>query len=276
MPKRKGANSRRKRIQRKHKLAAFVKKSVPFLGLFLLAVSLIAGAIYGGVVSVDKLIETIDRSRLFTVSNIVVKGNNIIPADSVIKRCGISPEFKIYRIKTSSVSALLQTDPWIEKARCIARWWGTVAIEIKERTPIAMVNCGGIRLVDRYGVLMPLKPKALYDLPLITGLRTFIDSDGNIRPDTANLIRGLRFIERAVKVRGDFFGKVTQLDICDTNRILCIVRERPAMMEIKYDADEKQIRNLCYMIEALESGTSTATKIDLRFRNLAFVSFQKP
>ena len=275
MPKRRGVNSRKKRVQRKRKFTARIKKFVPILGGCAAFLLLVAGGIYGGTIGIGKLIDTIDQSRLFTIGKIKVRGNERIAAETVLKRCGIAPDSKIYHVKTATVSAALLADPWIEKVSCITRWWGTVAIEIKERTPIALVNYGEVRLVDRSGVLLPVEPGTTYDLPMISAVRTVVDGNGNRRPDSASIARAALFIDRAAAAQRGFFRRIAQLDIRDNGRIRCLAAGRPMVIDIGYEADAKQMRNLWYLLEALEGGPPAATRIDLRYQNLAFV-YQEP
>ncbi|MBN1309350.1 MAG: FtsQ-type POTRA domain-containing protein [Chitinispirillaceae bacterium] len=272
MRKRKGANSQRKYVQRKRQFASRLRRLIPVTAAAgAVALSIVAGTVYGGIAGYEKIIGAIDRSRLFTVRKISVSGNERIAVTKVLKRCGITTSMKIYRVKKATVAAALLADPWIEKVRCVRRWWGTVALEIKERIPIALVAIGEVRLIDRSGVFMPVEPGKSYDLPLISALRTSVDGKGNRYPDSVSIARAGRFIERACAVEKTIFRTITQLDISDTGGIRCMVAGRPVVIDIGYDADAKQLRNVRYLLERLAGGAPAATRIDVRYQNLAFV-----
>ncbi|MBN1576729.1 MAG: FtsQ-type POTRA domain-containing protein [Chitinispirillaceae bacterium] len=271
MRKRRGVNSRKKYVQRKRKFVSRLRRLIPAAGAGAVVLAMVAGAIYGGAVGYEKIIGALDRSRFFTVGKISVRGNRRIAATDLLKRCGITPSLKIYRVKEASVAASLLTDPWIEKARCVRRWWGTVVLEIRERIPIALVNIGEVRLIDRFGVLLPVEPGKNYDLPLISALRTSVDGQGNHRPDSASIARAGRFIAHACAVDGAFFHTITQLDIRDTGCIRCMAADQPVVIDIGYDTDTKQLKNVRYLLEMLADSPPAATRIDLRYQNLAYV-----
>jgi len=275
MGKRKGVNSRKRYTRRKRKFISGLRRLLPGFCVGGGAAALLAGAMYSGVFSYGKLAAVIDRSRLFSINKIAVRGNNRVATEEVLKRCGIAPAVKTYQVKKSAVTAALLADPWIEKARCVTRWWGTVALEIKERTPIAFINYGEVCLVDRFGVLLPIEPGKTYGVPIITAPRTFAGGKGR-RPDSTAIVRACRFVARIGETAPLFFVTVTQLDISDSGRIRCIAADRPLVIDLGYDADARQLRNAQYLLEALTKNPAVRTRIDLRYQNLAFVSREPP
>ncbi len=246
-------------------------RMMPAIGVGAVVVLLLIGSVYGGMISYEKCAAFIEHSRLFTVKKIVVTGNKRSSVAEIMKRCGIKESAKIYNVTTAAVSASLLSDPWIENVRCVKKWWGSVAITIKERTPIALVNTGEVKLVDQYGVLLPVEPGKTYDLPLISALRTTVDHTGRVRIDSTTIARLHRFLSNAQAENEGLFRSITQLDMGNTGVINCKVSGQPTTIQIGYDADTKQLRNLQYLLEVLANDRGTVARIDMRYQNLAFV-----
>lgn len=272
MAKRKGVNMRKKYAQRKRTVASGLRRAAPLVGGGIAVLVAIIVAIYGGVLSFGKISAAIERSTLFAVKSVTVSGNEHLKTSDVVTLSGVRQLSKLYGIQTSDVASSLLADPWIEKARCVKKWWGTVAIEITERTPVALISTPEVRLVDRHGILLSVEPGTTYDLPLISKARFTRDRRGNRCVDSGSIARAARFIASVHSLSGTPMAAISQLDISDTCSVRCRVASSPAVIDIGYDADDKQLRNLRYLLMALVEIPSSAARIDLRYENLAFVS----
>ena len=276
MAKRKGVNSRKNYARRKSNVMTGIRRSMPLFLVVIAVVAVVAAAIYGGILSYGKISSVFERSGMFAVKTITVSGNERLAAADIVALSGVRQLAKLYRVQTGSVASSLLADPWIEKARCVKKWWGTVTIEITERTPIALVSAPEVRLVDRHGVLLPVEPGKTYDLPLIAEARFTTDRRGIRCVDSASIARAARFIANVRTLPGAPLSGISQLDIRDSGSVRCRVASSAVVVEIGYDADDKQLRNLRYLLTALVQNPSAAARIDLRYANLAFVSEQAP
>lgn len=272
MAKRKGINSRKKYAQRKHTVVKGFRKVLPLIAVIIAVVAVACAAVYTGILSYQKIASAVDKSDLFSVKTVSVRGNVRLADADIIALSGLKKLSKVYKVQSSAVTASLLADPWIEKARCVRKWWGAVTIEITERTPIALVCVPEVRLVDRHGVIMPLEPGKTYDLPIITGTRFRNDRRGNRCVDSAYIGRAARFIDRVRTNSAMPCGGISQLDIRDAGMVRCRVASSPVVIDIDYDADAKQLRNLKYLLTTLAETPSAAARIDLRYENIAFVS----
>lgn len=270
MAKRKGINYRKRYAQRKRSFAAALKKAIPRIFVITAVIAVLCVLGYGLITGYDRVASVIDRSHLFLVRNISVKGNNRIDKSSIIERCAIGSDARIYNVETATITASLLADPWIESVRCVKKWWGTVSIEVCERKPIALVNLGEVKLVDRHGVLLPVEPSKSYSLPLISGVR--ILRNGHI--DSVSILRVAQFVSNLKENDESFLKSITQIDVGDSNTVTCMSGPQSAIIKMEYGADAKQIRNLRYLLNALPDTTDAAPRIDMRYKNIAFVCYE--
>ena len=269
--RRRGVNSRKRYLQKKKHFAASIRKKIPIVCGGLLVVGSIVAIGYTAVLNGERIVTLLDSSRFLTVKKIAVKGNKRICSEEILKRCGIMKESKMYHIKTSSITASLRADPWIEKVRCVKKWWGSVVIDVKERTPIALINTGSIQLVDRKGIVLPIEKGKTYRLPLLSGVSLSKDENGRWMVDTAVIKKISQFITTAQTEDTTWFQKITQIDVSDKETIRCCIVSPHITVDADYNTNKKQLKNLRYLLEVLAQDVKKPVRIDLRYQNLAFV-----
>ena len=65
--------------------------------------------------------------------------------------------------------------------------------------------------------------------------------------------------------------RITQINIAKDGSIQCRVRALPTTVVMNPETDGKQLRNLRYLLETLRNRPEKVEKIDLRYKNIAFV-----
>jgi cell division septal protein FtsQ len=70
--------------------------------------------------------------------------------------------------------------PWVESAHVMRAWPNRLRVLTAERTPVAFVRLpprarsadrpGGLSLIDRYGVLLPLPARGNFQFPVLAGV----------------------------------------------------------------------------------------------------------
>ena len=94
----------------------------------------------------------VTRSSALDVDRVTVAGAKRTGADDVRQAAGIAPGRAMTSVDPAAAVARLEDLPWVAGASVSKEWPGTVAIEIRERTPVAVVGSGGgAVLVDRRG-----------------------------------------------------------------------------------------------------------------------------
>jgi cell division protein FtsQ len=94
------------------------------------------------------------RAPIFSVTQVVVRGNSHLSAADIIEQAAIPADATLLRIPKSQIERNLAAQPWIGSAHLLRRFPHTVELVIVERSPVAMVDTGGtsIWLVDGQGV----------------------------------------------------------------------------------------------------------------------------
>lgn len=103
------------------------------------------------------------------LKTITITGNSHVGSDKLNERVGIEGDTLLYAIDTAGVIDRLLEEPWVASAT-IRRWpTGTMAIQIVEREPVALVMRSGRPAVylDRYGVAMRVAPGNPVDVPVV-------------------------------------------------------------------------------------------------------------
>jgi len=272
MAKRKGVNSRKRYLQRKKKVGGTVRKSTP---LVLVVIVLMAGGyavIKSGVFAPEKIMGMITHSPLFTVRAVKVHGNRIFTDANILSECGISLDAGAMRVNAADISGRLSANPWIEKVRCVRKFWGDMVIDIHERVPVAMINTGEVVLVDRNGCIMPLRPNTRYDLPMLSGMTVTRKNGRYADIDSARMAGITAFIDSVNRNDRTFFKTVPQFDIGSGRYIrgFAVVPRTTVLMD--YQTDREQLENLRYMLSTLASRDEVPEYVNVQYQNLAFVT----
>jgi cell division protein FtsQ len=90
------------------------------------------------------------RSPLLDVDRVVVTGADHTTPAAVVEASGIRPGDAVVDVDAGVVARRLAALPWVGSATVERRWPGTVAVEVTERVPVAVVEDGPHRflLVD--------------------------------------------------------------------------------------------------------------------------------
>ena len=133
-----------------------------FGGLALLALLGFAG--YHGYHLVSRIV-------LFKLDTIEVTHNRRIDRREIITLANVSPGDDLIHINPRRIGEQLEKNPWIESVRVKRYFPHTLAIEVTEREPVAVINLGYLAYLDTKGtVFKPLNEGDSLNYPIITGI----------------------------------------------------------------------------------------------------------
>lgn len=108
-----------------------------------------------------------------TVSGVEVDGSVHATSDELVRLSGVAVGDTLYRIDPDLIAGRMGLHPWIESAT-VTRWpTGVLAIQVRERTPVALsVSAAGspVFYIDRTGASLPVDSVSVYDVPLLRGI----------------------------------------------------------------------------------------------------------
>ena len=111
------------------------------------------------------------RVALLKVERIEVTNLQRLQQEEVLAMSGVNPGEDMFGLNLRRIGVQLEKNPWIKTVRVKRYFPHTLAIEVTEREPVAIVNLGYLYYLDRDGELFkPLAAGDRLDYPILTGL----------------------------------------------------------------------------------------------------------
>ena len=120
---------------------------------------LVLGAL--GVIGAVAFAFGLTRSPVFDVDEVRVLGAARTTAAEIEEAGGLAGSPQLADVKPAVVSARLAKLPWVQEAKVVRHWPGTVEVTLLERTPLATVPAaaGGWAVVDDTGRVLETTPE---------------------------------------------------------------------------------------------------------------------
>jgi len=135
-------------------------------GKLLAAVIVSGAAVWGGVLAYDHA----TSAEYFAVDDVRVAGASRLEIGEVLAAAGFSVGMNVFQVDTEAMGMALESHPWIAEATVRRRIPRSVAFEIRERRPEALVLFDSPYLVDDAGeVFKRWVPGDPIPVPVITG-----------------------------------------------------------------------------------------------------------
>jgi hypothetical protein len=228
-------------------------------------VLVITGLIAAGIHAPD-LLRDLD---LFRVEQVEVLGVRYLEPYAVVQAAGIVQGSSVFDSPDEWREGVLAL-PLVLDARVRRRFPSTVAIEVREAEPVALLGGGELRPVDGEGRILALEPAgAILDLPLLTG--------GAVEDDRLTGSAAASALSLLVLLRdhpGAWSDRVSQVELLTTGLRVVFRGDGPdALMPLRpTDLHVTQLR-LAYADLAARGELGRARRIDVRFRDQVVVSF---
>lgn len=160
-----GRRGNRRRIDRSAQAAAARRRarSAGRLALLLAAVALAgAGAFHGW--------RYATRGAPFRIAAVRFTGLAAVPAEELLELSPVKRGDNLFTADLDALERALSRHPWLVSARASRRWPPAVDVAVTERRAVALVDLGGLYLVDRDGqVFKRAAAGDGLDLPLVSG-----------------------------------------------------------------------------------------------------------
>lgn len=120
------------------------------------------------------------KATPFPVQRVVVHGTQRLTHDEIIGLTGVSPGQNLLALRLKSIGQQVATNPWVASVRVQRFFPGTIAVSIKEREAVAVINMGLLYYLDAGGEpFKPLSHGDSLDFPVVTGIS---EDDLNMNP----------------------------------------------------------------------------------------------
>ncbi len=232
------------------------------LGLLLLGLAGAAG--WGAVTGWNALI----ASGVFKVAEIEISGNARISEDRILARLDLPKNANLPDLDLHTISQSVLTHPWIERATVRRIYPGTLAIQVWERTPAAVLTetTGKGKkkqttqlMVDRDGVILGRPTADMADLPMLTGI--------HLRGLTAGDRVSRTRIRTGLVVAHAYRGGTPLVDVADLDDPLLLVDGMRIRLG-RQGGYEWRLDRLDQLRPSLEQlGGEHGAEVDLRYRD---------
>jgi cell division septal protein FtsQ len=149
------------------------RKPINYRSFFKKAVRLVGGVIVLSLVAVIcyELYGIVIHTTFLRLDRIEVNSLKKLHRDDVIALAGVKAGDDMMSMKLKRIGEQLIKNPWVEKVKVRRYFPHTLAIEITEREPVAVINMGYLYYLDKKGeVFKPLTEGDRLDYPVLTGI----------------------------------------------------------------------------------------------------------
>ncbi len=229
-----------------------------------------AGTVLVSAVAVYSIV----HSSYFRLQDVEVRGTERITGTQVMRIAGLAKRPTIFDIPIPRIEAVLARNPWVDEVLARRKFPDRLIVDVKERSPRAIVHLGELHYVDREGVVFKRVARGeTMNFPVLTGL----ESDEAVSPEGRELLaRALELVElwEAESRLGQ--EQLSEIHI-ERERGFSVIT-RTDGMEIQFGLDNFPLKmeTLTKLLDRLEEQQMHARHIDLSFRNLAVVRSAAP
>ncbi len=160
------------------------------------------------------------------VAHVTLTGNRVVDANELFQLANVKHGSLIYDVDLKAVQKSLQSHYYIKEAIVSRNLPSTIELTVVERSPIALVNRTDPVYLDEDGVILPHSiSKALFDLPVLTGVRlgTSIAYGSVVQDSDAH--EALRILSAAKLVNSDLYHLISEIQLRNGRDIVLYTAE---------------------------------------------------
>jgi len=236
-------------------------------GRYIIGLLLIGGiGRYAGV----PVVETVRQHPVFNVRNVVVEGADYLDPEAIMETAGVPEGDNIFDLDLAAVSEALEQAYVAEDFVVFRRLPDTVAIRVRERKPVALLNATTIIGVDEDGVPLPHVGAACVEtLPIISGVKSVEAlADSSVRE---RLKTGLRLLGKISDEAPSVYGRISEIDVSSISDMGITLIDNGLEVIIGSDDWNKKIPKLENVIARVSQQVDAVKAVDIRFGDKIFV-----
>jgi cell division protein FtsQ len=204
---------------------------------------------------------------IWRIKEVIVTGNQILSKDQILEQARIGPDEHLFLISTNGIEKRIKSLVQVKEVSISRKIPSTVIIQVKERTPFALIVFDGkAAVIDDEGVLMKTSEKSvipdLPNLPVVRGLSS-LDSQ-----DAKAMVRSLKTLTKFLEPKKIQFelGKIgdASLLIDDVLRVRIFLDEEL----------EHRMKILETLLENVKDKKTKIEYIDVRYPSNPVIKFK--
>ncbi len=227
----------------------------------------------GGWISYPYFREWLSQQSYFNITGITFSGLERVSESEI---SALLPPLKgknLFSLDMPWLEKQLEQHSWVEKADLHRHLPAGLLIEIHERQPVALVNCGDLWAIDRSGVILPLEgERGEIDLPIINaGIGPELKA-GVATSDLRVLVL-LPQIAALQKRLPEIWGAISEVSWDEKGQIEIYVFRNSARVLLGEKPTWQQMLNFYTFLiyQGRRSGIEDITFVDLRFHEQVVV-----
>ncbi len=192
----------------------------------------------------------------FQVEDVAVSGNVKYDSSYIAKIANIPPKMHMFLVDTNQIKENIETEPYLEVANITKQYPKTLAIEVKERTPEALIAASEQYLLAdiNANVLEILPAQASDQYPLVEGfILTSANLGKQVSTEDAFKISVYTDLLNALKEK-DMIAQIALIDLTDVNSIKLKTREG---LTVKFGQAEKFVDKVKWIKRTIPKLTET-------------------
>ncbi|MDI6807373.1 MAG: FtsQ-type POTRA domain-containing protein [Candidatus Eisenbacteria bacterium] len=210
----------------------------------------------------------IPRLSLFRIRTIQIEGNEYLLKEDVLETARIPRDRNLLRIDPKLIENRLLSHPRIRYANVRRVPPGTIRIAVRERRPVALIQCGKLNEVDADGVVLSSAVSGVVaDLPIVSGIQV-----GKMRPGQRVQSDQLRFaihlISELMTPEVGLSKTISEVRFSSSGAVYLYMTGGCAKAVLsKDDVERGKLVGLRLVMSDLRKKGIDAESIDLRFSN---------
>lgn len=211
------------------------------------------------------------RFRVESSDDISVSGLNKVTRSQVMEVLGADIGRNVFFIPLEQRKKQLEEIPWIGSARVMRLLPNRIAVQVRERTPIAFAQIHSrIQLVDTHGVIMELPRKTHYSFPVVLGLN---DSDP-LSTRAAQMKIYSRLVSSLDAGDAHYSNDLSEIDVSDPEDVRITVSDPAGAVLVHLGNDQFLERFKVYLSHAGEwrQQFQKLQSVDLRYEGQIIVN----
>ena len=203
-------------------------------------------------------------SEAFTIREVRFSGLVHAQEADLLQRSGLKPGANLFRTDLGRAARALQTHPWVASAALARRLPGEVLATIVEHRPAALVQLGGLYVLDEEGRLFKrAAAEDRLDLPVVTGLSRAAWAER--KPELQLRLFGALHLLDTWRASGFPVASVSEVRVDEDGGYTLFAHDGTAVQEVRLGSSDisLKLQRLAQIRAALARRGERAAKIDL-------------
>jgi cell division protein FtsQ len=199
------------------------------------------------------------NTPLFAIREIRFSGLTHATESELVAFGGVKLGGNIFRADLVQAGRAMEGHPWVAAARLRRKLPGTIEVSILEHHPAALVQLGGLYVLDEQGHLFKrASPEDALDLPIVSGL-----ARGEPQQEL-RLLHALHFLD-TWRAAGFAVSDLSELRLEEDSAVTLFARDGSGVQEVRLGMNDwpLALRRLSSMRGALARRGEHAAKINL-------------